>query len=171
MDHYYRDITAGYQVHELNWDHPEMFHLDEWRAHLELLATGNEVEVPQYDFCVSRRTGHTRVTPSNFIVAEGQFALHPDAIPNFNSINIFVDLPVEEALARRLQRDHEERGRSHESIRAQWDTHVMPAWQSWVEPSRLRAHVSVTGSSPRTQNLKQVVEAVAGHQANLAYIG
>ncbi len=170
MDDYYRDIPAGAAVEELNWDEPEIFHLDEWREHLEALGRGESVGVPRYDFVTSLRSGFREVRPSRVILAEGQFALHPNAIPNHHGLNIFVDVSVEDAFARRLERDRLERGRSEESIRTQWETHVMPSWQNWVEPSRLRADLVLRGDGNRIENLRQAVRALDEVQARMACI-
>lgn len=168
MDDYYRDIPSGCAVEELNWDEPEIFHLNEWREHLEALARGESVAVPKYDFRTSLRSGYREVRPSGVIIAEGQFALHPSAIPNHHCLNVFVEIPVEEAFARRVSRDVSERGRSVESIRTQWESHVMPAWRNWVEPSKLRADLVLPGDTKRGANLGSAMRALDDKRARVA---
>lgn len=170
MDDYYRDIPVGAAVEDLNWDEPEIFHLDEWREHLEILGRGESVRVPRYDFRTSLRSGFREVRASRVIIAEGQFALHPDAIPNHECLNIFVDVPIEDAFARRLDRDVRERGRSEDSIRTQWEGHVLPAWENWVEPSRLRADLVLRGDRNRQENLGLAVRALDEVRARLAFV-
>jgi uridine kinase len=170
MDDYYKDIPANTAVESLNWDDPEMFHLDEWREHLEALAQGQTVQIPRYDFCTSLRSGSRTATPSPTIIAEGQFALHPNAIPDHHCINIFVELDIEAAFSRRLLRDTSERGRTPDSIQTQWENHVLPAWQNWVEPSRLRADLVLSGTANRLQNLQRTRHIVEKMRASLAYL-
>lgn len=170
MDSYYRDIPAGRLVEDLNWDDPEMFHLDEWRDHLEALGRGESVPVPRYDFRTSLRSGFLQVRSSPVIVAEGQFALHPNAVPGSHCLNVFVDVEVSDAFARRLKRDVIERGRDEDSIRKQWESHVVPAWQNWVEPSRLRADLVLRGDSDRRENLGLAMRALEESRSRLAYL-
>lgn len=170
MDDYYKDIPANTSVESLNWDDPEMFHLDEWRADLEALAQGQTVQIPRYDFRTSLRCGTRTAQSNSLIIAEGQFALHPNAIPNHHCLNIFVELEVEDALNRRLLRDTTERGRTEESVRTQWNNHVLPAWTNWVEPSRLRADLNINGNGHRVQNLTATRNLIEKTVASIAYL-
>jgi uridine kinase len=170
MDDYYRDIPAGVAVEDLNWDDPAMFHLDEWREHLEILGRGESVAVPRYDFRTSLRSGYREVRASRVILAEGQFALHPHAIPNHLCLNIFVDVDAESAFARRVERDSVERGRSEDSVRTQWEEHVLPAWRNWVEPSRLRADLVLRGDAKRSENLGLALRALDEVRARFATV-
>ncbi|MFM9873399.1 MAG: uridine kinase [Fimbriimonadaceae bacterium] len=170
MDDYYRDIPDGVAVEELNWDDPAMFHLDEWRDHLEALGRGESVAVPRYDFRTSLRSGSREVRSSRVVIAEGQFALHPHAVPNHYCLNVFVDVDLDDAFGRRLERDVWERGRSEDSIRTQWERHVVPAWRNWVEPSRLRADLVLRGDASRGSNLGMAIRAVEESRSRLAYL-
>lgn len=170
MDDYYRDIPTGCFVEQLNWDDPEMFHLDEWREHLEELAQGKTIAVPRYDFRTSLRSGSREVRATPVVIAEGQFALHPHAIPNHHCLNIFVDVPVEDAFKRRVSRDMSERCRSFESIQTQWNNHVIPSWTNWVEPSRLRADLVLRGDGSRRVNLGSAVRALNEFRARVACV-
>ncbi|MBX3115315.1 MAG: AAA family ATPase [Fimbriimonadaceae bacterium] len=171
MDDYYRDLPDHlHEAADLNWDCPQMFHLDHWRNDLTQLANGVATQTPIYDFVTSKRIRSQTISPQSVIIAEGQFSLLPEALPSIPCLKIFVDLPVDQALNRRLERDQRERGRTPESILRQWNNHVMPSWTDHVQPSSLNADVHVTGSDPRSQNIHKVKQALNHLQAQFRFL-
>jgi uridine kinase len=173
MDDYYRDIAEGFspqQVAEFNWDRLEMFCLDEWTDHLWQLSHGKAVDVPIYDFTVSRRTGSRRVSGSNAVVVEGQFVLcHAPAL-DAATLRVYVDLDPNDALQRRTLRDAVLRGRSPESVHKQWREHVEPAYRNHVFPSRESADLHLNGDGNRLENMREVLRACEHLEARLTYL-
>lgn len=157
LDNYYVDIqTYGLtqaDVSKVNWDELRAFKLHQFGKDVAQLAVGNSIQQPIYDFTVSQATGAQSIQPSPFVVLEGQFALCVPEVIEFCSTKVFVDLPLEEAFNRRVQRDVENRGRNYESVSEQWQNHVVPAWENWVSPSRRLADIQIPGTGCRTQNV------------------
>ena len=58
-------------------------------------------------------------------------------------VKIFVDTDADERLMRRLQRDVAERGRTVESILAQYRETVKPMHEEFVEPSKKYADIII----------------------------
>lgn len=171
MDDYYRDIEewgSGHQVDEFNWDRMEMFHLDELADDLASLKRGSLDSVPVYDFTVSQRTGRRSLAPTETVILEGQFALAHRAIREVSDLRVFVDLDIDLAKNRRVARDQSARGRSVESILHQWESHVVPAWRSTVQPSQCHADIVVAGCQDRSENVGKVVSAAKFTPAFLA---
>ncbi|MEZ5979989.1 MAG: uridine kinase [Planctomycetota bacterium] len=145
-DAYYLDGTA--MPEELrasrNWDHPDALDIELVAEHLDALASGLPVDVPEYDFSTHSRTDRTRrVEPRPVVVVEGVLVLAVAELRARCDLRVYVDTAPEERLARRVLRDTRERGRSIESVIAQFRASVRPMHDALVEPSRAHAHVVV----------------------------
>jgi uridine kinase len=163
FDEYYHDL-AHLPVEQravVNYDHPDS--LDEALLvdHLDGLLAGRPVDVPIYDFATHTRTGRTRrVEPRPVVVVDGILVL---AIPELRRrlhLAVFVDAPTEVRLARRMDRDVRDRGRTTDSVRAQFDATVAPMHEAFVEPSAAHADFRLDGTGDLTANLETVVAAV-----------
>jgi uridine kinase len=67
------------------------------------------VQVPKYDFVTHSYSSYTHIKPSDVIILEGIFSLYNENVRNLASIKIFVDVPDDERLIRRILRDVKER--------------------------------------------------------------
>jgi uridine kinase len=98
------------------------------------------VNLPVYDFSRHRRAAETqRAEPRELVIVDGILALADRALRACFDLRIFVDAPEAVRLERRLTRDVAERGRSAESVRAQFAATVQPMHAAFVEPSRAHA--------------------------------
>jgi uridine kinase len=142
QDAYYRDL-AGLRFDELagrNFDHPDALETELLVVHLRELRAGRPVDVPVYDFARHRRAPETRrAEPRALVVVEGILALADPALRACFDLGVFVDAPEALRFERRLARDVAERGRSPESVRAQFEASVRPMHDAFVEPSRAQA--------------------------------
>ncbi len=150
QDAYYRD--RGDQGAEaraaLNFDHPDALETELLVAHLEELRAGRAVDVPVYDFGRHRRAPETwRAEPRALLVVDGILALADPALRACFDLRVFVDAPEDLRLRRRLARDVAERGRSAESVRAQFAATVRPMHARVVAPSRAHADLVVVNAS------------------------
>ena len=151
LDSYYPDM-AHLPLEErarTNFDVPEMIDHELLSAHLRTLTGGGAVEVPVYDFTCSTRTDRTEtVRAGEFGVLEGLWALHWEDIRRLLGIKVYVDTPDQVCFERRLARDLRERGRSTESVEAQYAAMTRPMAQRYVLPLREFADVVVSGVEP-----------------------
>ena len=149
-DAYYRDRgeqSAAARA-ALNFDHPAALESELLVRHLRELRAGRPVEVPVYDFTRHRRAVETwRAEPRALVVVDGILALADPALRACFDLRIFVDAPEELRLRRRIARDVTERGRSAESVRAQFEATVRPMHARFVEPSRAHADLVVANAS------------------------
>lgn len=139
IDWYYRDLRhlAPAERDAVNFDDPASLEVELFVSHLEQLIAGEKVAAPVYDFATHTRTGETLdVTPRSTIVTEGIHLLGLELVRPLCDINVFIDVPAEVRLNRRIERDTVERGRSAQSVRAQWARTVAPMHESLVEPSK-----------------------------------
>ena len=149
-DSYYFDrsnIEPG-ERKSINYDHPDALETSLLISHLEELRRGNSIEMPVYDFQTHCRMAETEpVDPRKLILLEGILVLSSPALLGSLDIKVFVDLDEDLLLARRIERDVSERGRSAaESIRQYRDT-TRPMYRKYVLPSRRNADLIISGEN------------------------
>jgi len=161
FDNYYRDLShlpLGERAVQ-NFDDPELIESPLLIAHLAALAQGKPIERPLYDFAnYIRIPGVTEtVDPGRFVLVEGLFALHYAALLPLYQLRVYVDTPDELCFERRLKRDMQERGRTPESVRRQYELTVRPASVEWVRPSEVNADLTVDGTGALDWKVERVL--------------
>lgn len=146
FDSYYHDLshmTADERA-MVNFDAPPSLDVDLLTEHLEALREGREVAVPAYDFATHTRSGDLDlVPPTDFVIIDGILLFAFPEIRNRLDLRIFLDCPPDVRFERRLQRDVEQRGRTPESVRRQWNQTVEPMHKLHVDPHSRHAHLIV----------------------------
>ena len=145
-DAYYRhrvDLTFEERT-RVNYDHPSSLETELLIKHLEDLRTGLAIEHPVYDFAEHLRSDETiRIEPAPVIVVEGILVLSESELRSELDLKIFVDTDPDVRLARRLERDISERGRSVDSVIEQYFATVRPMHLEFVDPSRRYADLII----------------------------
>ena len=112
--------------------------------HVSELVSGAPVDIPVYDFSQHLRSGETRtIKPAPVILLEGILVLAEPELRSLMDLKIYVDTESDVRLARRLGRDMTERGRSADSVIAQYLETVRPMHLQFVEPSKRYADLIV----------------------------
>lgn len=149
LDLYYRDLSEFPldTRHKRNFDHPDSLESELIFAHVECLSRGEPVERPVYDFNTHARVpGRSeRIVPQRFVIVEGILALHYRQLLPLYTLTVYVDAPHDVCLNRRIYRDMRERGRTEESVRAQFEATAKPMAEKFVLPSRKAADLTVDG--------------------------
>jgi uridine kinase len=151
LDSYYRDLAAIELAGRgrRNFDEPEALDSALIAEHVARLARGEAIAVPVYEFAHHARAPHTSaVVPGRVVIIEGLLTFYWEPVRTRLDARIFVTAADDECLARRLERDERERGRSPESIRRQWAETVRPMSQRHVDPQRAYATLVVNGTDP-----------------------
>ena len=159
-DWYYRDRSGWTDAERrsLNYDEPNALENDLLVTHLNELKSGRAVECPVYDFSThTRRTETKRVEPAPIVVVEGILLLAISELRSCFDLRIFVDTDDDLRLLRRIRRDVEERGRSLDSIEAQYLDTVRPMHLLHVAPSRRNAHLIVPEGGENAEALDVIV--------------
>lgn len=148
IDAYYHhrpDVSASHG----NFDVPDAIDHTLLHHHVEALVDGHAVERPCYDYRTHQR-GATTVTlqARRYLVIEGLFALHWPALRAHATLSVFVDIDDEVALARRISRDTDSRGRDERIVRTEWARTVRPMYAAHVAPTRHHADLVVDGADP-----------------------
>lgn len=127
-----------------NFDHPNAFDWNLLRHHLSELKQGLNIKCPIYDFASSARTDEFEpLGPCKVVLFEGIFALYDQEIRDMLDIKCFLHVDSDIRFTRRLHRDVKERGRSLESVIAQYYDTVRPMYQKYLDPQRQYADFTV----------------------------
>ena len=153
LDNYYCDRSSpdSDERARVNYDHPDAFDWELVRRHIDALADGEAVEMPQYDFERHVRTDETvRVEPGSVVVIEGILALYDEAVRERLDIRLYVETDADVRVLRRLERDVEERGRTIESVIDQYLSTVKPMHERFVRPTKRNADLVIPEGTNET---------------------
>jgi uridine kinase len=161
LDNYYRDLSHLPLEERMrqNFDDPELIEIALLARHVTALARGQAIERLFYDFSSHTRvTGRTEtVAPEPFLIVEGLFALHYPELRPVYQLRVYIDTPDPTCFERRLKRDTEQRGRSPESVRLQYEATVRPASVAFVRPSAEHADLVLDGIGALDWKVERVV--------------
>jgi uridine kinase len=163
LDSYYRELT-GLSLDErahFNFDHPDALEWELLHEQLLGLAYGEPIEEPLYSFATHcRLPGRKHIDATEFIIVEGLFVFHWDALRAMLDLKVFVDARDEVCFERRLRRDVAERGRTPESVYAQYAKTVRPGRELFVMPTREHADVVVSGEESLRLSTNAVLDSL-----------
>ncbi len=145
-DMYYRDFRHLPLAERalLNYDHPDSFDNELFIRHVEGLKSGRPIERPCYNFATHLRDVHTvLIEPRDIIVAEGILVLLDPALRPLFDLKVFVDTDADVRILRRITRDIHERGRTLDSVTAQYLATVKPMHEAFVEPTKRYADIII----------------------------
>lgn len=165
QDSYYRDVDwqSDEQLRQHNFDHPDALDHELLVEHLRLLKSGQDVEVPIYDFVTHRRTADTAPMPARpVILLEGILLLASARLRELLDFKVFVDTDADVRLMRRIRRDMSERGRDLDDILRQYAETVRPMYLEFVEPSRRWADVIVPEGGENRVAVEMVIARLEG---------
>ena len=137
-DAYYRNLVdlSFEERTRVNYDHPDSLETELLVAHLGKLREGGAIERPVYDFAFHLRSNEiVRVEPAPVVIVEGILVLADASLRSELDLKIFVDTDPDVRLARRIQRDITERGRTVDSVIEQYFSTVRPMHIEYVQPS------------------------------------
>lgn len=145
-DNYYRPYSE-FSMEEgarINFDHPSAYETELLAEHLTALRRGETVQMPTYDFSLNDRLKETiAIAPSRVVIVEGIMVLAEPELRELMDVKVFVECDADERILRRARRDIEERGRTLESVTAQYLASVKPMHEAFVEPSKQYADLVI----------------------------
>lgn len=162
LDDYYidRDLIAPGPDGKLDLEHINTIDTDLFRCHLKALLSGEEVELPTFNFVSGKRQwcGHKmKLHPQTVIIIEGLHALNPVLLPEELDpklvfkfyVSALLPLNLDDhnripssilRLMRRTVRDLEGRGSSVQKTMSMWDS-VRRGEHRWIFPFQENADV------------------------------
>lgn len=165
-DSYYRDAASlpGFDAATFDFDDVTARDHELMIRDLRTLKSGQDIVAPVYSFIHhGREPGGEPVRAAEVVIVEGTHVLcTPDLVDLFD-IRIFVDTPADIRFIRRLLRDQSERGRTADSVVAQYLATVRPGHERLTEPSRVRADFIIADATAavRLEDTQAVVRLAA----------
>ena len=162
LDAYYLDRShlPPAERERLNFDEPAAFDARLLSRHLRRLARGEAVAKPVYSFVSHTRVGSEPFVPGRFVLVEGLFPLWWEDVRGLWDLTVYVDAPIDLRLKRRVDRDVTTRGRTVESVMAQYTRTVRPMHELYVEPTRQHARVVLSNQGSIETALEPIVDAL-----------
>jgi uridine kinase len=121
-----------------NWDLPKSLYLEEVYNALLNLKGGNSIFLPIYNRGKNSRTGSVLYNPSPVIFVEGLHVFSNENIRNLFDLRLWLDVPEDVALKRRLKRQPNYNTDYHWSV-------AVPAHREHVVPLKKHAHSIIDG--------------------------
>lgn len=165
-DSYYRDAAGLPDFDPATFDFDDVAARDhDLMAHdLSELKADRPIVAPIYSFIHhGREPGGDPVPAAEVVVVEGTHVLCTPGLSALFDIRVFVDTPADIRFIRRLLRDQAERGRTAESVIAQYLATVRPGHERLTEPSRVNADFIVADATAavRLEDPQAVVRLAA----------
>jgi uridine kinase len=163
QDAYYRDQThlPLAERAKMNYDHPDAFDTDLFLSHLNALRAGEAIDRPVYSFEIHTRLPETiRLEVAPIIMVEGILLFHEPRLREVFDLKVYVDTDADIRVIRRVLRDVNERGRTMESVFAQYLTTVKPMHEAFVEPSKRYADLILPEGGLNAKGMEAIIARV-----------
>ena len=160
-DNYYKpyDDIEFEERAKLNYDTPSAFDTEMFYNDLVKIKSGNEVDIPTYDYTKHTRSSETlHIIPKKIILIEGILVLYERRLRDITDTKIYVDADSDVRLQRRILRDTKERARSIESVLNQYIYQVKPMHEKYVEPSKKYADIVIPGGAKNTRGIEIIIK-------------
>ncbi|EIW84385.1 armadillo beta-catenin plakoglobin [Coniophora puteana RWD-64-598 SS2] len=163
QDSFYNELDPEQHAlahqNRFDFDHPSSIDMPMFAACLSDLKACKQTNIPIYSFTHHQRLKETKyLYGASIIIAEGIMALQDPGLRDLYDLKVFVQCDSDLMLARRIQRDVKERGRSVEGVLEQYLRYVKPAFDNFVQPTSKYADIVVPGS-----NNSVAIELIATH--------
>ena len=165
-DNYYKrhDELSFEERCALNYDEPAALDTSLLVYQLDQLIHGQAIDCPVYDFVQHNRSNETiHVVPRQVIIVEGIMIFADEDLRKLLDIKIFVDADADIRICRRIKRDVTKRGRSLESVIAQYQQTVKPMHEKYVEPSKKFADIVVPQGGKNRVALDMIEGSIQRH--------
>lgn len=140
QDNYYITLPDNIHATDWNFDAPSAVDLARLTDDLAALKRGHTADGPQYHFASHKRLPEKqKLTPASWIIVEGLFLFSTPTLRTLFDLAVFIDVPMNVCLKRRIARDTIERGRTEAMIRQRWTEQVEPMFHRHIESTRKNA--------------------------------
>ena len=142
-----------------NFDLPQGIDKKTFRRDLQKLRNGEEVHIREYVFnnpAAERKWITFR--PAPLIVVEGLFVLHYKKLAQLLDLKIFINAKENLKVIRRIHRDQVERGYPIEDVLYQYEHHVLPSFEKFIQPYQEEADIVVNNN----RDFERGLEVVSG---------
>jgi uridine kinase len=166
QDHYYRPIGDQFTDAQgiQNFDLPSSIDKDALAADLATLKSGRSFVRKEYTFNNPKSTAQLlEFRPAPILIVEGLFVQYFPEISNELDLKIFIEARDYVKLTRRIRRDNEERGYDLNDVLYRYQNHVMPIYDSLIEPLKHQADLIIPNNDHFEHALHVLVRALRSH--------
>jgi uridine kinase len=140
-----------------NFDLPEAIDHARFAEHIKQLKRGETVTLTEYTFNNPKATPRTiTYRPAPLLVIEGLFVQYFPDISQELDLKIFIEAKDYLKLSRRIRRDNEERGYDLDDVLYRYQFHVMPVYESLIEPLKHQADLII----PNNHHFENALEVL-----------
>jgi len=157
QDHYYkpRDTQHVDEKGVKNFDLPEAIERAQFHEDIIKLRRGESVFRKEYAFNTPNVALQTlEFKPAPILIIEGLFVQYFPEIEKELDLKIFIEAKDYLKLSRRIRRDNEERGYDLDDVLYRYHHHVMPIYESLIEPLKHRADFII----PNNQHFENALD-------------
>jgi uridine kinase len=101
--------------------------------------------------------------PTPILIVEGLFVQYFEEIAGELDLKIFIEAKDHVKLGRRIRRDRVDRGYDLEDVLYRYQHHVMPVYESLIEPLKHRADLIV----PNDHGFDRAIDVLSGYLRSL----
>lgn len=136
QDWYYKDNggLAEKEAEKLNFDHPSAIEFPLLVKQLDALRKGKAIEAPVYEYATHARVGVQTIEPKAVLIVDGLFVLQNKAVSSRLDMSVFIEVPADERLLRRVRRDVSHRRVDLEETLRLYETFVRPMHDKYIQP-------------------------------------
>lgn len=166
QDNYYksRDLQPVDENGVKNFDLPVSIDREMFRSDLVKLKAGQDVIKKEYTFNNAQAEPKMltfRAAP--IIVVEGLFVQYFHEIASELDLKIFVEAKDHVKLGRRIKRDQVERGYDVDDVLYRYQHHVMPVYESMIEPLKYNCDIVI----PNNHHFENALNVLVGYLKTL----
>ena len=144
LDCYYKDRPDQISNDKYDFDSPEALDFELYNQHINLLNTGESVQMPHFGYDSGKRESFfTEIFPEEYLILEGMHVLLFQKIRKLISFSFFMDSPLDVAVCRRCIRDMQEYDVTAEYSLNQFLNFVRPAYFEYILPAKKHSDIIV----------------------------
>lgn len=170
QDHYYhaREKQREDEQGIKNFDLPESIDREQLHKDIQLLKRGEILKKQEYTFNnPSAVPKILEFKPAPILIIEGLFVQYFPEVEKELDLKIFIEAKDYVKLSRRIRRDNEERGYDLDDVLYRYHNHVMPVYESLIEPLKHRADIVIPNNSHFNRALDLIALALKAKLAGL----
>jgi uridine kinase len=163
QDNYYhpREQQKKDERGVINFDLPEAIDHELFLRDILQLKKGEVLSKTEYTFNNPNASPKTLTfKPAPVLVIEGLFVQYFPAIDKELDLKIFIEAKDYVKLSRRIRRDNEERGYDLDDVLYRYHHHVMPVYESLIEPLKHQADLVIPNNSHFLRALEILMLAI-----------
>jgi uridine kinase len=157
QDHYYksRDLQITDEKGFKNFDLPTAIERERFHNDILKLKNGQTIAIREYTFNNSNAQPQMiEFKPAPILIIEGLFVQYFEEITSELDLKIFIEAKDYIKLSRRIKRDNDERGYDFHDVLYRYQHHVMPIYETLIEPLKHQADLII----PNNHNFEKALD-------------